>query len=128
MTPDEIIGSICAAVATGDFAWVGKYVAPDGVFRGTVGGIEESAVVRGPEAVTTYLREVAGTWEEWRLEAEQVHRSGDTFVVFWRETSRARDIEMHTESATNFTIRDGKVVEARGYLDRNAALAAAGLR
>jgi ketosteroid isomerase-like protein len=92
-----------------------------------MGGIDESAVLRGHDEIGRYLREVAGTWDEWRLEAEEVRRNGETFVVFWRETSRTREIVMHTESATNFTIRDGKVVDARGYLDRNAALEAAGL-
>jgi ketosteroid isomerase-like protein len=127
MEAEEVIDAICAAVAVGDFGWVTRYVADDGVFRGTMGGIDESAVLRGHDEIGRYLREVAATWDEWRLEAEEVHRKGDTFVVFWSETSRTREIEMHTESATNFTIRDGKVVDARGYLDRNAALEAAGL-
>lgn len=124
----EVIDAICAAVAVGDYEWVTEYVAPDGVFRGTVGGIDESAVMRGPDEIVHYLRDVAGTWDEWRLEVEEVHRNGDTFCVFWREISRSRELEMRTESATNFTIRDGKVVEARGYLDRDAALKAAGVR
>ena len=127
MTPEDVIEAICLSVAMGDYDWVMKHVAPDGVFRGTVGGIDESAVLRGPDEIVRYLRDVAGTWDEWRLETEGVRRNGDTFVVFWRETSRSRELEMQTQSATNFTIRDGKVVEARGYLDRNAALEAAGL-
>ena len=127
MDAEEVVTAICAAVASGDFEWVARYVAPDGVFRGTVGGIDESAVLRGPDEIVDYLRDVAGTWDEWRLQPEQVQRNGDTFVVFWRETSRSREIEMQTASATNFTIRDGKVAEARGYLDRAAALDAAGI-
>jgi ketosteroid isomerase-like protein len=123
----DVIDAICASVAVGDMGWVTEHVAPDGVFRGTVGGIDESTVLRGPHEIVRYLREVAGTWDEWHLEVEEVRRNGDTFVIFWRETSRSREIEMQTETATNFTIRHGKVVEARGYLDRNAALEAAGL-
>jgi ketosteroid isomerase-like protein len=127
MSAEAVIESICAAVANGGFAWVADYVDADGVFRGTIGGIDEAQVLRGPDAVTRYFEDVASVWDEWRIEREAVHRNGDTFVVFWRETTRSREIEMLSETAMLFTIRNDKVVEARGYLDRNAALEAAGL-
>jgi ketosteroid isomerase-like protein len=125
--PGEVIEALCTAVAAGDFDALEGYIAPDGVFLGTVGGIDEEAVLRGPAAFMSYWNDVAATWDEWRIEPEQVHENGDTFVVFWHETTKSRDIEMHNETASVFIVRDGKVVEGRGYLDRRAALEAAGL-
>jgi ketosteroid isomerase-like protein len=124
----EVIEAVCDAVRAGDFAAIAANVAPDVIFRGTVGGIDEAVVLRGPDAFVRYFRDVADTWDEWRLEAERVVHAGDTFVVFWHETTRSHELEMHNETATVFLVRAGKVVEARGYLDRAAALDAAGIR
>ena len=119
--------AICAAVAGGDFARVADHVAPDAIFHGTVGGIDEANVLHGRDAFVRYFEDVAATWDEWHVQPEDVRGGGDTFVVFWRETTRARGIEMQNETASIFKFRDGQVVEARGYLDRAAALEAAGL-
>ena len=127
MTADEVIEAICAAVGGGSFDWVERYVAPDGVFYGTLGGLEEDVVLHGPAAIMRYFTDVVATWDEWRVQPEGVRRNGDTFVVFWRETSRSRELEIVNETASVLTIRDGQVAEARGYLDRRAALEAAGL-
>jgi ketosteroid isomerase-like protein len=127
MTADEVIKGICTASAAGDFAGVAAHFAADAVVFGTLGGVDQEVVLHGPDAVVRYFADVAATWDEWRVEAERVLRNGDVFVVFWHETARSRELETHNETATLFTVRDGKVVEARGYLDRAAALEAAGL-
>ncbi|HEX6713695.1 MAG TPA: nuclear transport factor 2 family protein [Thermoleophilaceae bacterium] len=126
-TGAETIDAICAAIAAGDFDALERHIATDGVFLGTVGGIDEEAVLRGPAAFMRYWKDVAATWDEWLIRPERVLEQDDTFVVFWRETTKSREIEMQNETATVFTVRDGKIVEARGYLDRGAALEAAGL-
>ena len=74
-----------------------------------------------------YFEDVASTWDEWRVEPEEIRGAGDVFVVFWRETCISHGIEMKNKTATVFTFRDGRVAEARGYLDRAAALEAVGL-
>lgn len=127
MTAEEAVQAICAAVADGDFARVAEYISPDAIFHGTVGGIDEGNVMHGPDAFVRYFEDVAATWDEWSVQPEDVRGSGDTFVVFWRETTRTRGIEMQNETASIFKFRGGQVVEARGYLDRAAALEAAGL-
>jgi ketosteroid isomerase-like protein len=50
-------------------------------------------------------------------------------VVLWHEIARSRhsEQEMETNTAVIYTVRDAKVVEARGYMDRAEALEAAGL-
>jgi ketosteroid isomerase-like protein len=127
MTAEQVIEAICAAVAAGELDWAVEHVAADGVFHGTIGGLDEGEVMHGPDAVMRYFHDVAATWDEWRIEPEEVRRNGDTFVVFWHETCRSHEIEMHSETAMLFKLRGGKVVEARGYLDRDAALEAAGI-
>lgn len=50
-------------------------------------------------------------------------------MVFWHEVARSRhsEQEIETNTAGVYTVRDGKVVKARGYMDRAAGLEAAGL-
>jgi ketosteroid isomerase-like protein len=127
MTAEETMRAICAAVEAGDYATAASYFAPDGVMYGTVGGIDETAVMRGPDAFASYFNDVLATWDEWRVRADEIRGDGETFVVFWHETTRSHGLEMQNETANVMKFRDGKVVEARGYLDRAAALEAAGL-
>jgi len=94
MTADEVIKGVCTASAAGDFAGVAAHFASDAVVFGTLGGVDQEVVLRGPDALTRYFADVAATWDEWHVEAERVLRND---------------------------------VEARGYLDRAAALEAAGL-
>src|SRR3954447_26131721 len=116
--PAEVLQAIVERVEAGEFQRVAEFIAPDGVFHGTVGGIEEAEVMDGPDGFRRYFLDVAATWDEWRLVAAQVHRNGDTFVVFWDETSRSREIEGPSETPPLSTIRDGCVVSGRGSLDR----------
>ena len=126
-TAAEVVRAMCDAIEAGDLGRIARSLAGDVVFRGTVGGIDEAVVLHGPDAAISYMRDVSDTWDDWLFDTKQVLENGDTFVVFWRETSRTRGIEMVIETATVFKIRDGKVAEWRGYLDRADALEAAGL-
>jgi ketosteroid isomerase-like protein len=51
-------------------------------------------------------------------------------VALWNETVRIRDSQSDIESSTAslIKVRDGRVVEMRGYMDRDEALRAAGLK
>jgi ketosteroid isomerase-like protein len=126
---ESVVRGICEVVEAGDWERLGEYMADDGVFHGTIGGIDEGLVSNGPQAVIDYFNDAAAVWEMWRFEAEEVHYVGDKVVVFWRETTRTRhsEVEMVNKTATVFRIRDGKIVEGQGYLDQARALEAAGL-
>jgi ketosteroid isomerase-like protein len=54
---------------------------------------------------------------------------GDTALMLLRATGTASHtgIELELEWAAIWTIRDGRVLRAQGYLDRAEAIAAAGL-
>src|SRR4051794_887799 len=103
---------------------------PEIVWYGTVGGLDEHEVAHGPQEVAQGIGESFAAWEKLVLETERYIDVGDgRVIVFWHEVARSRHSseEMETRTAVAYTVRDGKVVEARGYMDRAAALAAAGV-
>ena len=106
-----------------------QYLDPEVVWLGTRGGLDENRVMRGPRAVLDYLREIRDAWERFDVEVEQMRQSGDAVVVFMRETAEARHggVELQDHTAMVVRVRERKIVEMRGYLDRHEALKAAGL-
>jgi ketosteroid isomerase-like protein len=97
---------------------------PEVVWYGTRGGLDEARVMRGPEAVRAYLREIQEAWEQFDIEVEQMLEIGDAVVVFMQEKARTRQggIELQDHTAMVLKVRGGKIVEMTGYLDRDEAL------
>ena len=124
----EVVRRFCEALADSDLTPTGDLFARDGVWYGTRGGLDEERVLRGPDGIAAYFTEVNENWEELRVELGGLRAEGDTVVAFWREIGRNAHsaVEMRTEMTVVFTVRDGMIVSARGYLDRDEALAAAG--
>ena len=116
--------------AAGDFARLSDILDPAVVFLGTRGGLDEKRVLRGPDAVIAYVRdEITDPWEQYDVEAERLIEIGDAVVAFLHETAQPRhgDLEMHSDTAMIFRVRQQKILEATGYLDRDQALEAARL-
>jgi ketosteroid isomerase-like protein len=69
-------------------------------------------------------------WEERRLEPEEFIDAGDDVVVLLHEYRRGRGsgVELESDTAVVFAVRDGRVIRIQGYMDRDAALEAAGLQ
>jgi len=95
-----------------------------------VGGLDEGQVAHGYEELAQAFAENFEAWEKLVLETERYIDAGTNVVVFWHEVARSRHSEpnMETNTAVVYMVRDGRVVEARGYMDRAEALEAAGLR
>jgi ketosteroid isomerase-like protein len=131
MTPEAqaVVRTFFDLAAGEDFARMSDSLDPDVVWFGTRGGLDEDQVLRGPEAVLAYIREVRETWERFDVEVEQVIEAGDAIVVFMRETAQPRhgSLEVHSDTAVIIKVREQKIVEMTGYLDRDEALGAAGL-
>jgi ketosteroid isomerase-like protein len=128
--PVEVIRELCDALnANDDTERMSRMTHPDVVQYGTRGGIDQGRVVRGRDAVQRYWGEIREAWESLRFEPEQLIERDDVVVAFWRETARSRhsDLEVESQTATVFRLRDGMIVEIRGYLDRDEALRAAGV-
>jgi ketosteroid isomerase-like protein len=117
------------ALAAGDSEALGATLAPDVVMLGTRGGLDEERVIRGRQAVLDYFDEIAEPWETIEVEIEQIVQGDDAFVVFMREIGRSAHtgVEVSRATAVAARVADGAIVELRGYLDREEALAAAGL-
>jgi ketosteroid isomerase-like protein len=97
--------------------------------HGTVGGVEEGGVSRGVDAIRRDYERNEETWDEHWIEIQELIDAGDRVVVFHREFQRGKSsgIELAVDAAVIVDVRDGRIVRFQGYMDRNAALEAAGL-
>jgi ketosteroid isomerase-like protein len=122
-----VVRKLFGAVADRDFERVRSCFAPDIVWFGTRGGIDETQVLRGADAAIRYVAEIEDSWQRYDVELERIVEVGDVLVGYLRESARARhaELELQRETAMVFTVRDGKLASATGYLDRDEALSAA---
>ena len=91
----------------------------------------EGNVARGIEAVRqTFEVWDAETWEETRLNPQEFIDAGRQVVVLQHELRRGRSsgVEVESETAVLFELRDGRVMRIQGFMDQEQALEAAGLR
>jgi ketosteroid isomerase-like protein len=127
----ELVREVFESFLGGDLEKTAQLVDPEVEFHGTVGGLEEGRVAHGlPQAVQTFWgEEDLEAWDERRLEAEEFIDAGDDVVVLLHEFRRGRrsGIELETETAVVVAVSGGRVVRIQGYMDRHAALEAAGL-
>jgi ketosteroid isomerase-like protein len=126
----EIVRRIAEDVAQGRWGESAGQLAPDAEWHGTVGGLTEGSVWRGPDQIRkVFEQEDAEAWEERRLEAEEFIDAGDCVVVLLHEFRRGKGsgVEMETDTAMVYEVRDRRVVRIQGYMDRGEALEAAGL-
>jgi hypothetical protein len=89
----------------------------------------EGHVYRGREGVAEAMRVWSGTWEDWRVELEEIVDAGDRVLVIVWESGRGKGsgLEINQRVYSLFTLRDGAIVHWKGFLDRAQALEAAGL-
>ena len=98
--------------------------------HGTVGGVEEGNVARGLDQVRQiWEKEDDEIWDEHLLEPQEFFDAGDRVVVFLREYQRGKSsgVELVVDTASILDLRGGRIVRTQGYMDRAAALRAAGL-
>jgi ketosteroid isomerase-like protein len=124
----EVVRRIVEDAVQGRWEESAGQLAPDAEWHGTVGGLTEGSVWRGPEQIRrVFEQEDAEAWEERRLEAEEFIDAGDCVVVFVHEFRRGKrsGVAMETDTAVVYELRDGRVVRIQGYMDRAEALEAA---
>jgi ketosteroid isomerase-like protein len=128
----ELVREAFESFLGGDLGKATQLVDPEVEFHGTVGGLEEGRVAYGlPHAVRTFWgEEDLEAWDERHLEAEEFIDAGDDVVVLLHEYRRGRrsGIELETDTAVVCEVNGGRVVRIQGYMERNEALEAAGLR
>ena len=133
---EVIYGSTSAPTATGasmrrDSKRAAELLDPNVALHGTIGGLWEGRVARGfTEILDTFETEDHEAWEERRLDPQRFLHINDLVVVLMHEYRRGRGsgIEVETDTAVVFTVRNGRVIRIQPYMDQSAALEAAGLR
>jgi ketosteroid isomerase-like protein len=91
--------------------------------------IADAAVHRGREAIKQDWEQTFEAFEGFHVQVEEHHEAGDELVVFVRYSGRGRasGAWMDAELAHVWTFREGTPIRLRQFLDRTAALEAAGL-
>jgi len=119
-----------AALQRGDFEGaLGSFYDPDVEWHGAAGGLDEGRIVRDRAEVVEAFRDYYDTWERLELKPVEMIDTGDELIVFVHEVARGRrsGVVTKTDTAAINTLREGRVVQVRNYLDRSEALEAAGL-
>ena len=99
-------------------------------WHATVGGIDEGRVYHGRDQVVQAFVEYFETWERIEMRADDyIDAGGDEVVVFHHEVAKGRQsgVVVETDTGTVNTIRNGRIVRVRSFMDRKQALQAAGL-
>jgi ketosteroid isomerase-like protein len=113
-----------------DWDGMAKLADPAVELHGTVGGVEEGRIRRGVTEIRRDFESNEEIWDEHRVEIEELIDAGDRVVLFQREYQRGRSsgVELVLDAAVLVDLRDGRIVRLQGYMDRGAALEAAGVR
>ena len=125
----EVVRELAAAINGDDVQGLARLLDPEVVQYGTRGGVDQGRVIRGREAVLAYWDEIGEVWDSQTFEPERLIEGDDVVVALWHETAKIRnsDLEVESSTASLIKVRDGKVVELRGYMDPDEALRAAGV-
>ena len=123
----ELVRRMWNAFLAGDFQTALSFNDPEIEWDGT--NLPDGQVGRGNEAVMDHIKRWADQWEEWTVEVEQVIDAGDgRVVVLIRERGRSKSgVEMDERHAELYRLRDGLVVQRRGFSDPSDAFGAVGL-
>ena len=87
------------------------------------------ATYRGHEGIRRFYGEVREVWDEFRWEPQHFFEADNEVVVLVHSHGRGRGsgLEMGRDAAMIWTVRDGRAVSVRFYIDRAKALEAVGL-
>jgi ketosteroid isomerase-like protein len=90
----------------------------------------DGRVYSGRDGIRRAMTEWTGAWAHWEVEIERVLDAGEDKVLYlWHErgSGKGSGVPMDQTGATVVTVRAGRIVHLRAYVDRAAAYAAAGL-
>jgi ketosteroid isomerase-like protein len=127
----EIVRESLLAYADRGLDALAEFWDADISWRAIEGAPDDVGEMRGPEAVRRYLQDWLDMFDDVTNVPEEVLDLGDDRVVAVQHaTGRAKASGVQTDIryAVVYTLRDGKIVRGREYIDRNQALEAVGLR
>ena len=125
----KIVKAFYAAFGRGGFDAAADFWDPSMDYRAIEGAVDDAGVLYGLEALGRYIAGWIQTFDELRVEPEELIDAGDQVVVVVRLTGRmkASDAAVDMRLGVVYTFRDGKIVRGREYATRAEALKAVGL-
>ena len=126
----EVVRAANDAFLRGDIQTALDALDPEIEWHATVGGLDEGRVYHGRTEVVQAFADYFAVWERMEMRAEKyIDAGGDQVVVFHHEVAKGREsgVVVETDTGTVQTVRGGKIVRVRSYMDRGEALGAAGL-
>jgi ketosteroid isomerase-like protein len=90
----------------------------------------EAVYYAGERGIRQFFRDVAESWESFRFDGTDFRDLGDRVLVFGDVRGRGRlsRVEVVDRWAWIIELSEGRATSLRGFLDRNQALRAAGVR
>jgi ketosteroid isomerase-like protein len=127
----EIVRSALTAFAESGLDALTRFWDADINWRAIEGAPDDVGEMHGREAVRRYLQDWIDVFDDvTNVPEELVDLGDDRVLAVQHATGRAKGSGIETEIryAVIYTLRDGKIVRGREYIDRDHALDAAGLR
>lgn len=105
------------------------FIDPEAELRSAIVGGTEGNVYRGHDGFRRWFADSFESFEELRTELTEFRELDDRVIAFGHIHARGRGSGLELDSPTGwvFTMRNGRVVKAEGFLSRAEALQAAGL-
>jgi uncharacterized protein len=103
--------------------------APDSEYTRVTAAVEPQTY-RGHDGIRRYFSDMADSWKEWRIEAQEIRDIGPDRVVAtirFRAIGRGSGVPIDAQLGYVAALSDGRVVHARTYPSRAEALEAVGL-
>jgi ketosteroid isomerase-like protein len=106
-----------------------ELIDPDVEIRTAISEAFKGEPFRGHEGAREWLAALDENFETWNLVADEFLERGETIVVLGHIRARGRGsgVELDQDVGWVFQIRDGKMLRLHTFLDREEALAAAGM-
>jgi ketosteroid isomerase-like protein len=119
-------------VARGNF-WVGKEVFDSDIewrWPAALGGLTDNRTYRGFSEIEAATKDWLRSWAWYRIEVDELIDAGEQVVALTRQVGRPRGStsDVTSLSAEVWTMRGGKAIAFRGYIDRDEALRDTGVR
>jgi ketosteroid isomerase-like protein len=127
----EIVRDSVRAFAQGGLAAMAQFWAAEIDWRAMEGAPDDVGEIRGIEALRGYYQDWIDTFDDIDLVVGELRDAGDGRVVATQHVTgrgKASGVETEFRYAVVYTVRDGKIVRGREYIDHVTALEAAGLR
>ena len=126
----EIVRESLAAYTDGGIDAAAEFWDADISWRAIEGAPDDVGEMHGPEALRRYLQDWLDMFDDVTNVPEVLDLDDDRVVAVQHATGRARASGVQTDIryAVVYTLRDGKIVRGREYIDRSEALEAVGLR